>query len=114
MTETSYQLARKVMQRANSLRGMISKAEGEVAKWTRMEQSHIANLKDGPARGAKVILDRALEKLNKIREEFKMLEFPDANAVSHDGRCRTCWRRIAEGETFCHRHKEQEQELINQ
>lgn len=63
MTEESYQQGRKVMQSANYRRGLITKAKGNVAKWTKIEMSFRSNLQPTRADGAKKMLDRALEEL---------------------------------------------------
>lgn len=80
MTEAQYQAARKVMQSANYMRGMITKAKGEVAKWTALEDGYRRNLKPGQADGAKKALIKAMERLDKERARFKALQLPGEDA----------------------------------
>ena len=77
MTEDQYQAARKVMQTANWMRGEITTAKGEVAKWTKIEASFRENLQPTRADGAKKMLDKAMEMLHAARKRFADLKLPD-------------------------------------
>jgi hypothetical protein len=104
MTEASFQQGRKFMQSANLLRGLITKAEGNVAKWTKIEDSHIKELRPGQAEGAKKCLDRAMTKLNELRVKFDNMKFPDSNIVvvkTKTVQCEGCGNNIAAGNTYC-------------
>lgn len=99
MTETSFQECRKVMQKANWLRGKITDAKGDVAKWTKVEQSHRENMRPTMADGAKKILDKALAKLEEWRKKFAELEFPESNLPpTAEERCAECGVKIKKGE----------------
>jgi hypothetical protein len=50
MTEAAFQAARKIMQQANYIRGVITSMEGQVAKWTRMAGSHREMLREEQAK----------------------------------------------------------------
>lgn len=82
MTEQQFQAARKIMQSANFIRGLITKAEGEVARWTAIESGHRNNLREGQANGAKKLINKSIDKLAKVRQRFKDLKLPDENAQS--------------------------------
>lgn len=103
MTEESYQQARKVMQSANFIRGMITAAKGEVARWTAIEDSHRRNLKEAQAEGAKKMLHKALLKLAAQREKFAKLQFPDPNIKKEykPTLCKTCGIAVAQGMDEC-------------
>lgn len=77
MTEQQFQECRKIMQQANSLRGYITKAKGEVARWTHIESSCREALKERQADGAKKIILGSIERLNKLRQKFANLKFPE-------------------------------------
>jgi hypothetical protein len=79
MTEESYQQCRKIMQKINYRRGLITKAKGDVAKWTKIEMSHRSNLQHGKADGAQKMLEKAMKKLEEQRKIFAEMEFPDSN-----------------------------------
>jgi hypothetical protein len=98
MTEASFQECRKVMQRANYLRGLITKAKGEVAKWTKIEDVH----------RAKKCLERALQKLNGLRQKFDELEFPPHNLTvipQKKTQCIGCGELVPEEMDFCNNCK---------
>lgn len=103
MTEESFQQPRKLMQQANFRRGLITKAEGEVAKWTKIEDSHRRNLNEGSANGAKKCLDKALIRLTEQRQKFADLKFPDSDIVKGYALrlCVTCGVIIAQSESYC-------------
>lgn len=104
MTEESYQQCRKVMASINYLRGQITKAEGEVAKWTYIEDSHRRNLREGQANGAKKMIERAINKLERLRIKFDNISFPDSNIVAikkKTTQCESCGATIAGGNTYC-------------
>lgn len=81
MTEAQFQATRKVMQSANVIRGLITAAKGDVAKWTAIEDGHRNNLRPGQADGAKKCLDKAIAKLAKLRKQFADVKLPDENAA---------------------------------
>lgn len=106
MTELSFQECRKVMKRANWLRGQITKAEGDVAKWTKIEQSYIEQLKQGSADGAKKYLDKVLKKLEEVRKVFTDLEFPANDLISPAlKRCNKCGAK-SEKDHVCEEDKQ--------
>lgn len=79
MTEESYQQCRKLMRTINHQRGLLTKAKGEVAKWTAIEDGYRRNMKPGQADGAKKKLDKAMDDLRKLRDNFASFKFPDSN-----------------------------------
>jgi hypothetical protein len=101
MTEESFQQARKVMQSANYMRGLITKAKGNVAKWTKIEDVHRQELREANAAGAKKCLDKAMKFLEDIRVRFAALNFPDPNIVAEVHRCKECGCKIAKGNELC-------------
>lgn len=101
MTEESFQQGRKLMARANHLRGLITKAKGQVAKWTKIEDVHRRELREGKANGAKKCLDSSLKKLEELRAKFRDLTFPDPNIEVEVTRCQECGCRIAVGNILC-------------
>jgi len=76
MTEDQYQAARKVLQTANYLRGEITTAKGEVAKWTKIEDSFRQNLQPTRADGAKKMLEKAMKRLADARKRFSDMKLP--------------------------------------
>jgi predicted translin family RNA/ssDNA-binding protein len=104
MTEQSYQECRKVMQKANSMRGLIIKAKGEVSKWTKMEMWHREQLNENQANGAKKMVEKSLKKLEERRKSFSELKFPDNNIPNRKKevvQCEGCGSLIAKGNTYC-------------
>jgi hypothetical protein len=104
MTEESCQQARKVMQSANYIRGKMTKAKGEVAKWTNIEDSHRREMRPGQADGAKKMLERAIGKLDKIRQQFADLKFPAENLPTpkvEKAQCEGCGATVAKGNNYC-------------
>jgi hypothetical protein len=77
MTEKSYQEARKIMQKANYWRGMITSAKGNVAKWTNIESSYREKMDPGKADGANKMLHKAMNRLAEVRQKFTDIKFPD-------------------------------------
>lgn len=98
MTETAFQAARKVMQKANYLRGLITSSIGDVAKWTKIEAVHRENGAEGQANGAKKCLDAALKRLQERRAKFAALIFPDPNLTEEELRCKDCGRKLKPNE----------------
>ena len=76
MTEQQFQETRKVMQRANHLRGLITAAKGEVSKWTAMEDANRRNLKDGQANGCKKQAEKWIGILEERRKKFADIKLP--------------------------------------
>lgn len=104
MTEESYQQGRKFMRSVNHIRGLITKAEGDVAKWTKIEDSHRRELRPSQADGAKKLLDKAMARLNVLRLQFDNMKFPDSNIIiarKRSVQCEGCGAAIAEGNTYC-------------
>lgn len=104
MTEESYQQGRIFMRSVNHMRGLITKAEGNVAKWTRLEDHHRRELQQAQADGAKRQLITALNKLNQLRVQFDNMKYPDSNIVvikKKQVQCEGCGASIAEGNTYC-------------
>lgn len=103
MTEAAFQEGRKVMQKANYLRGIITKWEGEVAKWTRIEGSHRENLRYGQADGAKKMIEKSIKRLEEVRQKFADMTFPPHDIVAPVNRCKDCGRKIqADEECLCY------------
>lgn len=101
MTEESFQEGRKIMQKANWIRGIITTKKGEVAKWTNIEDSFRKNLQPERADGAKKMLDRAIIKLKEAREKFAVMKFPESDIVVEVTRCKECGTKIAVGNNYC-------------
>ena len=104
MTEESYQQGRRFMRSVNHIRGLITAAENNVAKWTRLQDHHRIALQQPQADGAKKMLDKALLKLNELRLKFDNMKFPDSNiyvARKKSVQCEGCGASIAEGNTYC-------------
>ena len=104
MTEAAYQEARKIMQSANYRRGMITKAKGEVSKWTKIEDSYRKDLREGQANGAAKKLATAMKRLDESRQHFADLKFPDNNLSApkvEKIQCEGCGASIAKGNTYC-------------
>lgn len=92
------------MQQVNALRGLITKAEGNVAKWTKIEDCYRKDLRSENAEGAKKCLVKAMAKLDELRKKFEMMEFPNSNIVivkTKTVQCEGCGEKIAEGNTYC-------------
>lgn len=104
MTEESFQQCRKVMQSINGLRGYITKAKGEVAKWTKIEDSYRRDMKESQAEGAKKMLDKAMKRLNELREKFAAIKFPESNIKPvklEISQCEQCGAAVAKGNSYC-------------
>lgn len=104
MTEESFQQGRKFMQSCNYVRGLITKAEGNVSKWTKIEDSHRRALREAQANGAQKYLEIAIAKLHELRLKFESMKFPDSNIVvvkMKTIQCEGCGSNIAEGNTYC-------------
>lgn len=103
MTEESYQQCRKVMQTINYRRGIITKAKGDVAKWTKIEASYRESLQEGRANGAKKCLDKAMIRLEQERAKFAALKFPDSDIIKGytPSICKNCYAQIGIGEEYC-------------
>lgn len=103
MTEESFQRGRKIMQQANYIRGLITKAKGDVAKWTKIEDCYIRDLKEAQAKASNKMLQRAMAKLDKLRGDFKLLEFPESNiqSVGTKSECQICGNLTPNGVTLC-------------
>lgn len=104
MTEESYQQCRKVMRSINHMRGLITKAEANVGKWTKLEDYHRREFQQSQADGCKTKLISALNKLNQLRLKFDEMKFPDSNIViarKKTVQCEGCGASIAEGNTYC-------------
>lgn len=92
------------MQRANYLRGIITKRKGEVAKWTKIEDSHRENLNQSQADGANKMLDIAMKRLDEIRKQFSDLKFPDSDIKPvkvQVSQCEQCGAPVAKGNSYC-------------
>lgn len=92
------------MRSVNHIRGLITKAEGDVAKWTKIEDSHRRELRPSQADGAKKLLDKAMTRLNVLRLQFDNMKFPDSNIIiarKRSVQCEGCGATIAEGNTYC-------------
>lgn len=101
MTEESYQECRKLMQKINHLRGLITAAKGEVAKWSNIESSFREKMQHSRADGAKKILDTALLKLKERRDKFTAMKFPDSNINNKICRCKDCGVVVKQGDDYC-------------
>lgn len=97
MTEESFQQGRKVMQKANYWRGVITNAKGNVAKWTKIESSYRTNLQPSRADGAKQLLDKAMKRLQEVRDVFESIKFPENNVKSikkENVQCDLCGNKV--------------------
>jgi len=104
MTEESYQQGRKVMATANNLRGLITSAKGNVAKWTHITAANISNGQQEKAGGTQKLLDKAMKLLEERRTKFAALKFPDSdiqNVKTESVQCEGCGAKIAKGNTYC-------------
>lgn len=104
MTEESFQQGRKFMQSCNYMRGIITKAKGDVAKWTKIEDVHRKELRQYQADGAKKCLQNAMKRLDELRIKFEGMSFPNSNIVAvkiNKVQCEGCGAAIAEGNTYC-------------
>jgi len=92
------------MQSCNHVRGLITKAKGEVARWTKIEDSHRKEMRPGQADGANKCLQRAMARLEELRIKFDNMKFPDSNIVvvkKANVQCEGCGQPIAIGNTYC-------------
>lgn len=104
MTEESYQQGRKFMKQVNYLRGIMTKAKGDVAKWTKIEDVHRRELRHSQADGAAKCLQNAMERLSELRLRFDNMHFPNSNIVlikNESVQCEGCGATIAKGNTYC-------------
>lgn len=104
MTEAAFQAARKIMASANYKRGQITKAMGNVAKWTRIEDVHRREGRISQADGAKKCLERAIAKLADERKKFADMKFPDNDLQEpkvESAQCIECGSRVAKGNDYC-------------
>lgn len=89
MTEKSFQEARKVMQKVNYLRGLITNCKGNVAKWSRIYE-------DKPTVKVKEVLLKAKDNLKLRQEQLLSMRFPDHNLPDVTNRCDNCGVKIKE------------------
>lgn len=82
MTEESFQEARKLMQSANYLRGLITKAKMNVGKWTRLEDYYRRELHEPQANAAQKNILKAITRLDELRAKFKALKFPEDKEIT--------------------------------
>src|SRR5688572_20191869 len=103
MTEESFQRARKLMQQLNHLCGLITKAKGDVARWTTLEDMCTRDGKDSTK--AKEMLDRSIRKLSELRAQFASIIFPPHDLQtpkSPINYCRVCQTQIPVNDQYCH------------
>lgn len=102
MTEAQFQAARKIMQTATGLKGMIAKYKADVVKYTGLLDY---NEKQGKSiEGVKRTLNKCIERLDYYRKKFHDLRLPDhniKNQVIESVQCEGCGARIAKGNTYC-------------
>jgi len=104
MTEESYQQGRKVMQKANYWRGVITVAKGNVSKWTKIEMAYREQLRDAKANAAHNMLQKSLLRLNEVRKRFEDIKFPDNNLESENTQriqCENCGDLIIGHSGYC-------------
>lgn len=104
MTEESYQQGRVFMRKVNYLRGQITEAKGNVAKWTKIQDVHRQNGAEAQAEGTQKILNKAIKRLYDLRLKFEGMSFPDSNIMivkKKTVQCEGCGANIAEGNTYC-------------
>lgn len=85
-------------------RGIITTAKNNVTKWTKLEAANRTNLEHDKADGCKKALGIAMEKLQKARDKFADLKFPEndiPNKKIESVQCEGCGARIAKGNTYC-------------
>ena len=105
MTEESFQQARKVMQTANYMRGMITTFKGKVKQWGNLEAFYLEQLRQSQADGAKKMLEKAMIRLKEWRDKFAALKFPDSDIVvkgsSLKAQCQMCGTPVKAGVDYC-------------
>lgn len=103
MTEAAFQAARTIMQKANYTRGLITKAKGDVAKWTKIEDTYRRDNQSAKAEGARKYLLKAMETLKKHQKTFADIKFPDNDLVAphKQNTCQTCGEPIGRLDKFC-------------
>ena|SRR5258708_1196156 len=94
MTEESFQQARKVMQKANYMRGIITVRKADVGKWSRINDEH-------DTAKTKNQLEKSIERLKEARNKFADLKFPDSDIIKEVTRCKECGCKIADGNNYC-------------
>lgn len=77
MTEDQFQETKEIMKKANYWRGMITVAKSDVSKWTNIEDSYRRDFKPERADGAKKMLLKALDILDKRRKKFADIKLPE-------------------------------------
>lgn len=97
MTEESFQQCRKVMQKANFIRGKITENRENVGKWSRINDEHSTSK-------TKETLDRAISKWNEWKAKLAALKFPESDIIvakKETVQCEGCGANIASGNTYC-------------
>lgn len=62
------------------MRGQITTAKGNVAKWSKIKDCYLQDLKQSQADGADKVLNKAFELLAQVRKRFEDLRLPEHNA----------------------------------
>lgn len=109
MTEQSFQECRKVMQQANYWRGVITTCKNNIKKWTKLEDHHRRELRQGQADGCKKLIEKGMKRLEAAREKFASFTFPDNNLPPVQATvilCDLCGGKCNEGETYCEECKQ--------
>jgi hypothetical protein len=103
MTNAAYEEGKKIMQKASLIRGKITKAKGNVAKWTKIEDVFRRDGNISRADGARKIVLKAIGELNKIKKELIDLKFPDNDLkpIIKQNTCKTCGEPIGKSDTYC-------------
>lgn len=103
MTEAAFQAAKTIMQKANYIRGLITKAKGDVAKWTKIEDTYRRDNQNNRADGARKSILKFMETLNKHRKDLADLKFPDNDlvAANKQNTCSACGEPIGKLDKFC-------------
>lgn len=103
MTDAAYQECKKVMMKANHLRGKITKAKANVSKWTNIEDVFRREGQTTRADGARKMLLHAIHDLKKVQQEFADLKFPDNDLkpTVKQNTCKTCGEPISKNDSYC-------------
>lgn len=103
MTEESYQQCRKVMVSANYIRGLITKAEKNVGRWTKLEDANRRALKIPLADANKKLIEKAIIRLAELRSKFAAMKFPESDLPTDPKatKCKECGRKILYGQIHC-------------
>lgn len=81
MTKESYERGKHLMRIASNTLGNITKTQEQVAKWTELEAYYVRVGKPIRAANAKVNLEKSIFTLERLKQKFDELTFPESNIV---------------------------------